>query len=158
PARFSTKNCCLNALASSAAMSRPNWSALPPGENATTILTGRLGQSSAHAGAMEPSESTARRAVAKRPIPRIVYPPLPACAAPLGGRLLPEARIVEPYSKGKSGRAAVAENGVTDRPFVPFVAGRATGTHFLLANSQQRADLALDAAVDLAAGRRTDED
>ena len=41
---------------------------------------------------------------------------------------------------------------------MPFAAGRAKGAHVLLADAQEGADLALDAAVDFASGRRANED
>src|SRR6195256_4164546 len=47
PGLFSTINCSLNALETPPATMRASTSAVPPGPNATTILTGFAGQSCA---------------------------------------------------------------------------------------------------------------
>src|SRR5438445_5049785 len=49
------------------------------------------------------------------------------------------------------------QEGVAHRPLVPLAAGRTMGADFLLADAQERADLALDTAVNLASRRRADE-
>jgi hypothetical protein len=46
------------------------------------------------------------------------------------------------------------QEGVAHRPCVPCAARRAKGAHVLLADAQKGADLAPDAAVDLASGGR----
>src|SRR5262245_22338598 len=55
------------------------------------------------------------------------------------------------------GSGSLGEEGVAHAPLVPVAAGRTADTHLLIANAQQRADLALDPAVDLASGSRTGE-
>src|SRR5690242_15508346 len=49
------------------------------------------------------------------------------------------------------------ERGIAHWPLVHFAAGRTEGAHVLLPDTQQRADLAFNPAVDLAAGVRADE-
>jgi hypothetical protein len=51
-----------------------------------------------------------------------------------------------------------SQEGIAHRPCVPCPARRAKGAHVLLADAQKRADLAPDAAVDLASGGRAHED
>ena len=50
------------------------------------------------------------------------------------------------------------QEGVAHRPFVPLAAGRTRARIFCSRMRKQRADLALDAAVDLASRRWADED
>jgi hypothetical protein len=50
------------------------------------------------------------------------------------------------------------QEGVAHRPCVPCAARRAKGAHVLLADAQKGADLAPDAAVDLASGGRAHEE
>src|SRR5712691_870902 len=182
PGRFSMKNCCLKAADSSVAISRPNWSALPPGAKATTILTGRLGHSCASGAvpghrasmsAMTPPpirrmpvlpSSCSRCATCRRlcSAPRIVEPSVERKLAHLRGRRTDDGgQTVRPQSSVvrrlfRSGGAC--QEGVAHRPFVPLPAGRAQAANGPLADTQQGADLALDAAVDRASGRRADED
>jgi hypothetical protein len=53
---------------------------------------------------------------------------------------------------------SLGEGGVAHQPFVPFAACWTEGAQILLADAQERADLGLDAAVDLSSGRRTNEE
>jgi hypothetical protein len=59
-------------------------------------------------------------------------------------------------AKGVAG--SFRQKRIAHRPCVPCAARRAKGAHVLLADAQKRADLAPDAAVDLASGRRAHED
>jgi CRP/FNR family transcriptional regulator, cyclic AMP receptor protein len=67
------------------------------------------------------------------------------------------ARRIRGMSQAMSGSGRASEERVAHRPLVPFAAGRAAHAHGLLADAQQRADLALDPAVDFAPGRGADE-
>src|SRR6266508_69027 len=132
PGRFSTKNCCLSAAESSVASRRPNWSALPPGAKATTILTGRLGHSSAR-GCGPGHRQTVATSTAAKPPDR----PIPCPFLRSGG---------------------LGEGGVAHRPFMPLAARWTKGAEIPFADAQKGADLGLDAAVNLSSRLRANKE